>query len=408
MRIIVHILWCALIAGGISGCGTQAVHEKEIVMWLVGSETQALSVNEIGKEFRSRTGLTVRCEAISWGEAHSKYLTSIAGGVAPDIGTMGLTWGTEFGSLGAMVDFGESFPDDIRSIKEDVFPGIWKSVDHSGRIYGIPFDMAEHILYYRSDIIPNPPATWRELAELLEKLNKQKKSMLFDWGSLSWIGYSIFLWQAGGDYYDQSFSQCALTSEEAALGMEFFANLYHELGVPKTEIPIEQGMRTGDFPLAISGNWKIVGLTIGAPEIKDKWAIAMLPKGPSGKRTAFIGGRIMGIFKQSPMKKEAWRFIKFLFEPENQVKLYEKAWQNQDAYLPPNMKTWDLLPIEKNFKEILKAQALDAQGPPPVIVWDASTRFVDQAIQQVELTNTNVKEALLHATNLMNAELQKK
>lgn len=390
-----------------AGCGKTAEKEKEIVMWLAGSESQAMSVNEIGKDFFNKTGVKVRCEAISWGEAHSKYLTSIAGGVTPDIGTMGLTWGTEFGSLGAMIDLGEAFPEDLSGLKEKIFPSIWASADYRGKVYGIPFDMTEHILYYRTDVIKEVPETWFALTETLKELNKDGKSMLIDWGSLNWIGYSMYLWQAGGDYYDESYSRCALDTEEAARGMEFFAKLYNELGVPKAQIPVEQGMRTGDFPLAISGNWKIVELTIGAPEIKGKWSVATLPKGPTGKGTAFIGGRIMGIFTESNMKEEAWQFMKFLFEPKNQIFLYEKALVAQDAYLPPNMDTWELLPMEAHFKEVLKAQALEAKGPPPVMVWNASTRFVDQAIQKVILTKKDAKAALKEAAYFMNEELKK-
>lgn len=398
---------CAALLAVSFGCGKKVEEEKKLVMWLVGSEAQSMSVNEIGKEFFKETGIKVRCEAFSWGEAHSKYLTSIAGGVTPDIGTMGLTWGTEFGSLGAMIDLGQSFPEDVSALKEKIFPGIWKSIDYRGKVYGIPFDMTESIMYYRNDIIKRPPETWFTLVELLKELNKDGKGMLFDWGSLNWIGYSAFLWQAGGDFYDETYSRCALDSEEAVRGMEFFSRLYNELHVPKTQIPIEQGMRSGEFPLAISGNWKIVGLTIGAPEIKGKWSIATLPKGPSGRGTAFIGGRIMGIFSQSKMKDEAWQFINFLFEPKNQVKLYEKAWATQDAYLPPNMNTWELLPMREDFKEVLKNQALDAQGPPPVLSWDTSTRFIDQAIMKVVLTNKDAKEALEQATTLVNIELNK-
>ena len=406
MKKILYII-CLTVVLFTFGCGTKIIKEKELVMWLVGSESQAMSVNEIAKEFLARTGIKVRCEAISWGEAHSKYLTSIAGGVTPDIGVMGLTWGTEFGTLGTMIDLGEMFPEDLSAIKEKVFPGIWESVDYRGKVYGIPFDMTEQIMYYRSDMITQPPETWFALTEILKELRKEQKGMIFDWGSLNWIGYSAYLWQAGGDYYNDNFSVCTLDTEEAVRGMEFFAKLYSELGVPKAQIPPEQGMRTGDFPLAISGNWKIVELTIGAPELKGKWSIAPLPKGPSGKGTAFIGGRIMGIFAQSDNKNEAWQFIKFLFEPKNQIKLYEKAWQAQDTYLPPNMNTWEGLPMDDKFKEVLKAQALDTKGPPPVVVWDASTRFVDQAVQKVVLTNADAKTALKEATRLMNAELKK-
>ena len=88
----------------------------ELVMWLVGSESQSQSINKLSKHFTQKTGVKVRCEAISWGEAHSKYLTSIAGEVTPDIGTMGLTWGTEFGSLGAMVDLAKNYAQDLATI----------------------------------------------------------------------------------------------------------------------------------------------------------------------------------------------------------------------------------------------------------------------------------------------------
>ncbi|NQU95629.1 MAG: extracellular solute-binding protein [Candidatus Omnitrophica bacterium] len=401
------LLLCIAVLLSTFGCGTKIIKEKELVMWLVGSESQAMSVNEVAKEFLAKTGIKVRCEAVSWGEAHAKYLISIAGGVTPDIGTMGLTWGTEFGTLGAMIDLGEMFPEDVSTIKDKIFPGIWESVDYRGRVYGIPFDMTEQIMYYRNDIIPHPPETWFALTEALKELKKQQKGMIFEWGSLNWIGYSAYLWQAGGDYYNDDFSVCTLDTEEAARGMEFFAKLYSELGVPKTQIPLEQGMRTGDFPLAISGNWKIVELMISAPEIKDKWSIAPLPKGPSGKGTGFIGGRIMGIFAQSGNKNEAWQFIKFLFEPKTQIALYEKAWQAQDTYLPPNMNTWDVLPMDEKFKKVLKAQALDTKGPPPIVVWETSTRFVNQAIQKVVLTKVDTKKALKEATRLMNAELKK-
>ncbi|MBL7157403.1 MAG: extracellular solute-binding protein [Candidatus Omnitrophica bacterium] len=401
---IIYITSVALIFF-LSGCGKSEVpKEKEIVMWLVGSEQQARSINRIGEEFYKKTGIKVRCEALSWGEAHFKYLTAIAGSITPDIGTMGLTWGTEFGNLGAMTDLKKEFTEDISVIKEATFPGIWNSVTYKDKVYGIPFDLTVHVMYYRTDLIEKPPKDWDELTALLIKLKAEGKGMLFDWGSLNWIGYSMFLWQAGGDYYNADYTKCALDTEEAARGMAFFASLYNKFGVPKTQIPLEQGMRAGDFPIAISGNWKIVGLTIGVPEIKGKWAIATLPKGPQGKGTAFLGGRITGIFKNSSKKNEAWKFIKFLFEPENQIKLYEASWETQDAYLPPNMNTWELLPMDAKYKDVLKAQALDAKGPPPVLAWDSKTHYVNEAIQKVILTKKDAKSMLFDATRRIDAE----
>lgn len=381
-KVLVFILAGCLLISGCGKKGEGSGNPSELVMWLIGSESQALTINSLAADFYNKTGIKVRCEAVSWGDAHSKYLTSIAGGVAPDIGTIGLTWGMEFGTLGSMVDLAAEYPEEIRAIKAVVFPGLWNSVEYKGTIYGIPFDMTEDVVYYRSDIIAHPPRTWGELTKLLADLNRSGRSMLFDWGSLSWIGYSPFLWQAGGDYYTPGYSSVTIGSPQGVTALKFFADLYNKYNVPKTKIPLEQGMRTGDFPIAISGNWNIDSLRLLAPEINGKWYIATMPKGPSGKGTAFIGGRIMGIFSQSRHKKEAWEFIKYLFAPETQKALYDAAQAKEDTYLPPDRPAWGIIDMDPGLKSVLIEQAEDSKGPPAIVNWDSYTKNIDNAIQE--------------------------
>ena len=178
--------------GLLTGCGKKEVpsanKDIEIVMWLIGSEGQALTIKELAEDFYKNTGIKVKCDALSWGDAHSKYLTSIAGGVAPDIGTMGLTWGAEFGNFGSMVDLSKAYPEETSAMKKAVFPGLWNSIEYKGKVFGIPFDMTEYVMYYRNDIIQKPPRDWNELTTLLTELGKEGKGMIFDWGSLSWVG----------------------------------------------------------------------------------------------------------------------------------------------------------------------------------------------------------------------------
>lgn len=400
VAVIAVILLCVMI----SGCGPSNGRDHEIVMWLVGSESQARIIVDLSREFTEVTGTKVSCQAISWGDAHSKYLTSIAGGVSPDIGTMGLTWGMEFGELGAMVDFNKTFPEDTAEFGKKMFPCLFDSTQVGESIYGIPFDLSQHIMYYRTDIIKDPPETWEEMLKILKDLRAQDRGMLIDWGSLGWIGYSPFLWQAGGKYYNGDNTKVTIDTPEAEEALKFFADLYKE-GVPKTKVPLEQGMRTGDYPLAISGNWKIVSLNAGAPEIKGKWSIARLPAGPSGKRTAFIGGRVLGIFSASNKKQEAWEFMKFLFRPDIQEAIYKNSIETEDSYLPPNMESWKYLEMNKGFKKILESQAKDAKGPPAVLAWDSSTRFIDHAIQMVILKNADPAEELKKAAVQMQKEL---
>lgn len=406
MKRFISFAISAIMVFSLSGCGAEKQQRNEIVVWHVGPESQARTIREISKSFTEETGIEIICEAISWGDAHSKYLTSIAGGVSPDIGSMGLTWGMEFGALGALVDLREAFPEEVALMEESIFPGILESTRVGEKVFGIPFDISQHIVYYRKDMVPEPPANWEGLVNTLIDLKTRDKSIVLDWGSLEWIGYAPFLWQAGGDFYNEDMTKVTLDTPEAAEALNYMAELYKR-GMPKTQVPLEQGMRTGDYPLAISGNWKIISLTVGAPEIRGKWDIAMLPEGPAGKRTAFLGGRIMSLFSRSRMREEAWSFIQFLFKPENQIKLYQASLETEDSYLPPNMDTWEQLPMEKHFKDVLQAQAMDAKGPPPVLSWDASSRFVNNAIQMVVMKGADAAEELRKATKDMQAELDR-
>lgn len=404
LRKIITLALITIFAFSTAGCGGGEQKKDQITMWLVGSEGQAKTIMKLSEKFTEQTGITVLCQAISWGNAHSKYLTSIAGEVSPDIGTMGLTWGMEFGELGALVDLAEAFPKDTAMLKKKIFPSMLDSIMVGDKMFGIPFDISEHIMYYRTDIVSKAPRTWDELLNTLIDLKTKGKGILLDWGSLDWIGYSPFLWQAGGDYYNKDNTKVTLNSPQAAEALKFLARLYTE-GMPRTQVPLEQGMRTGDYPLVISGNWKIISLTVGAPELKGKWTIATLPTGPSGKKTAFVGGRILSIFSRSKMKDEAWEFIKFLFLPENQIAMYNYSLETEDSYLPPNMDTWKDLPMDPKFKNVLVKQARDAKGPPPVRSWDASTRFVNHAIQMVILKGADPAEELQKANVKMQKEL---
>lgn len=397
-----------VLAALVAGCSSSAPEKTGLLMWHVGSEEEAQIIAKLAAEkFTPESGVTVRCESIAWAEAHSKYLTALAGGVAPDLGTMGLTWGTEFGAKGQMVDLRKEFPADVDALKAQIFPSIWTPTEYRGANYAVPFDMTFQIIYYRKDLIPSPPKTWAELTTLLTKLNKEGKSMVIDWGSLDWIGYAPFLWQAGGDYYTPDQTASALSSTQAITGLEFFAKLYTQYKVPKAGQTIAQGLRSGGYPLGLSGNWLLNSLPVDAPELAGKWDVATLPAGPSGKHTAFIGGRSVGVFGASPMKAQAWAFIKFLNRPDVQKVVYEEIAKSHNIYMPPNVATWDLLPLTAGLKKTLLAQIKEAKAPPAVLGWNDSTRFVVEAIQKTIVEGASPAAVLAEAAAAMNERIEK-
>lgn len=374
-----------------------------LTLWHVGSEEEAQIIKALAdKYFTPQSGISVVCESISWSEAHTKYLTTIAGEVLPDLGTMGLTWATEFGYKGAMIDMAERFPEDVKVIKNNTFSSIWNSAEYKGKVYGIPFDLTIQLLYYRSDIIPNPPKTWQQLVEVLKELNSKNKTMMIAWGSLDWIGFSPFLWQAGGDYYNADGTKSIINSKQATTALSFFADLYKKYNVPRSAENFGAGFRSGEYPLGMCGNWLINSFPYEMPELEGKWSIALLPKGPAGKNTSFIGGRVIGIFKGTKNLEKAFEFIKFLSKPEIQKEMYIEVAKTKNIYLPPNISIWKELPIKDEFKKVLFEQIKEAKGPPSVLGWDDSTKYVVEAIQNVIVANKPIEEELKKCEEKLN------
>jgi ABC-type glycerol-3-phosphate transport system substrate-binding protein len=202
-------------------------------------------------------------------------------------------------------------------------------------------------------------------------------------------------------------TKSGLDSPEAIKALAFFSDLYKKYQVPKAGLSIAQGLRSGTYPLGISGNWLLNSLPVDAPELQGKWSIALLPAGPSGKHTAFIGGRSMGIFASSTLQKEAWDFIKFLSQKDAQQALYAEIAKSHNIYMPPNIQAWHDLPIEATKKEVLMAQAQDAKAPPPVLGWNDSTRFVVESIQKAIVQEADPSRVLKEAARAMNERIEK-
>src|SRR3954471_9094880 len=59
---------------------------------------------------------------------------------------------------------------DKQDALDDVLPGPAASVTWKGKVYGIPTNTNVQLLWYRKDLVPNPPKTWDEMIAMAKKL----------------------------------------------------------------------------------------------------------------------------------------------------------------------------------------------------------------------------------------------
>lgn len=386
------------------------VSAQTITIWNTGGDSDTTILNAAADLFKqSHPDVNFDIQPISWQDAHTKVLTAVVSGSGPDIITGGLSWGIEFGKQGGMVDLKASYPDIVSKIEGLAQSGIYASVvPPSGEVYGVPFDLTLQVLISRPDLLQQQdvgatPQTWDELKTALEK--DGNKGLGFGWGNADWLGYFPFLYQAGGTLYNEDCSAVTINSAEGLEALKFFSSLYTEYSTsPEPDVDVEGGLASGEFLVGYQGSW-VLGLESSRPDLYEQVAFSPLPAGPSGKRTSFIGGRVIGVMEASQNKDVAAEFISSLYTPEAAKAMLDKAAELNQVWITPVVDYAQQSGLPDKVKNALTAQLEDAAGPPSCTGWEESTAFVTRQLQEVILNGADPQGALDAAAEEMNKNL---
>lgn len=391
---------------------TSAQGGANILVWMTGSEIDADILSAAVEGWEAATGNTVTVEPVDWGTAHARILTAATSGEGPDIITGGLSWGIEFGELGGMVNLAERYPDAVAAMGEASNQGIWESiVSTDGSVFGVPYDLTTYLVYYRHDLFEEAgleyPQTWEDLMavhEYFHDANGGEGGFAIGWGNTDWLGFSNYLYQAGGDFYDED---CNITidQDEAIDALEFYAGLYEAGVTTDTSAAIEAGLDSGLYPIAMTGTWVAGGLDAGYPDMTGKWSVGVAPAGPTGARTVFIGGRVIGIMSFSDNVDESFDMIQYLYTEAAALATIEYATTQNVLWIPPQDAFQQHIAYGENVRDTLMAQLADANGPPNCSGWESSQSDVTLQLQAVIFDDADAEDALAEAAAIMDENL---
>lgn len=351
----------------------------EITVWAMGTEGEKLSV--LAKDFEAANpGATVKVTAVPWDAAHDKIATAIAGGETPDVSLIGTTNMAEFARSGAF----DPTPDLFDG--KEFFEGGWDTTVVNDTSYGVPWYVETRLLYYRTDLAANagvkPPTNWAGLTEFTAAM-KQKSGA--KWGinlqssdKGTWQTFMPFAWQAGASVTDDAAKTFTLDTPEMVRALEYYKAFFDAQVAQLRPGELETGFVDGSYGAFFSGPWHIGLLKEqGGAAFADKWAVARMPKEAAG--TSFVGGGNLAVFKDAKNREAAWKFVRYLTQPEVQVKWYSEigdlpsvksAWQDQKLSGDPLLKT---------FGEQLE----DAKSPPAIATWEQIAAVIDIEIEKV-------------------------
>ena len=406
-----------MIAGVVLNAPANAAAKQTLTVWATGGDADAAVMKAAGKAFEdANPGVTVKVEAISWGDGYAKVLAAAAAKKGPDVFTGGLSWGISAGNKGALADLRALGV--ANYVQPKVPVQIYKALVgyKSTKVYAVPFDLTLMMMFYDKTTLKNAgitstPDTIDEFNAAAAKLKAAGVAtpVYNEWGNADWLGFFSWLYSMGGSLYD---AKCNVTinNSKGVAALTQYKKLYTDFGAPKPGVAdwsMNDNIKQGKYGIGFSGNFQASSYYTYYKDYKN-WAAAPVPAAPGSKSVAFIGGRgisVMG-YASGTQQRLAAKFIKTLYDRSvvRQMNLVGAA-QNS-IFLSPvidNADTIDAYPAD--VLKTIKSQLKDAQGPPNCNGWEDSQAGVTTALQSFLFGSATAQAALNEAAAVMKSKL---
>ncbi|HLA69237.1 MAG TPA: sugar ABC transporter substrate-binding protein [Bacteroidota bacterium] len=397
-----RFLWCAVLIVVAASCRHEQGSEVLVTFWAMGAEGER--VQTLIPEFERRNpGIRVKVQAIPWTAAHEKLLTAYAGTSTPDVAQLGNTWIPEFTTLEALENLDPWIGESTVIRNANYFQGFWETNVIQGSVYGIPWYCDTRVLFYRRDILthvgyPSGPATWDELLEASVKIKAMDKSV---------DRYAIFLptneWnvpvimglQAGSPILKDRHQYGDFSGTAFRKAFELYIDLFRKGLAPSglsQMTNVYLSFAEGYFSMYVTGPWNVGEFRRRMPaNLRDQWMTAPIP-GFAGNipGISLAGGSSLVMFKSSTRKAEAWKFIEFLSEPEQQVAFYRLT-----GDLPPGIKAWeDTVLVNDPHLRAFRTQLQHVEPTPRIPEWEQIAIKVQEYAEAVSMNRMTVDQAL--------------
>jgi multiple sugar transport system substrate-binding protein len=312
--------------------------EKKVVrIWHTETEPQTVAVlNQIAADYeRQRADVSVKMEALAWGDLESKLTAALAAGAPPEASHGQPITCASFAAKGLL----RPVDDLVESLgKDNLIEGFRNLCRLDGKYYGVGHAAAASVFVVRKDLLAQkglkPPRTWDELIQVAEGLKEVKDGQVVRWG-LTLSGAPLFvniqvgelLRGNGGRLFDED-GKPTLTEKPVIELLDFYKKLNAVLPPGWTShgyLDTFANLATGKAAMVYQAYGRGVGYIekYAPPAIADPEHFAVIDKvtGPSGKQSvAQIDSEPWMVFKQAKHAEEAVAFLKFFYKDENYVR----------------------------------------------------------------------------------------
>ena len=250
--------------------------------------------------------------------------TEIAAGTAPDVFWIPGTDVADFATRGLILDLRELAESSDAYAGDDAYYSqvmdlltVSPDAGDNSSLWGLPRDVSAFALYLNMDLIEEAGAAdprelaasgewdwdaFREVADAVAALDPQINGFgMNNW----WANPGYWINAAGGSFFTDDRTGCAVDTDESIQGLEFMTGLYQDgIAVPYGE-DAEPPFLAGQVGMFMNGRWATPGTRASAT---FDWDVVKLPDGPGGPSNwLFWGAYVVNANTEHP--EEAFELV---------------------------------------------------------------------------------------------------
>ena len=195
-----------------------------------------------------------------------------------------------------------------------------------GQLYAGPLNSNTQLLWYRKDLVPNPPKTWDEMIADAITLAKQGKPHYIEEQGAQYEGLVVWF----NSLVDSAGGQILTSDNKVVVGAssKLAASIMHRLASsaaadPSLNTDKEDDARAGfeKGAAAFEINYPFVWPAAAKAGIQSKMGYALFPTvTPGTAPRVSIGGYNLGVSSYSKYPQQAFQAVQCLTQPANQVR----------------------------------------------------------------------------------------
>ncbi len=316
-KVVSTIVGAALLLGSTSL--TFAAKEGELLVW-IGTNRDEAALQTVLDKFTEELGIPAKVEVVD--PVPDKFQQAAATGDGPDIVMFAHDRFGDWAAGGLIDPVNPS-----AAVKDGTLATGWDAVSFGGKIWGYPVGVEAIGLIYNKALVPTPPATFEEIADL--KLPEGVTPIMWPYADTY---FTFPMMMAGGAYAFQkgpdgnyNGKDTGVNNEGAVTGATLLKKMVDDGLMPQG---VDYGVMDGAFAkgqaaMIINGPWSWAGYRNAGLDI----GVAPIPSVNGKPSKPFVGVFAFAINAASPNKDLAVELIENYILTDENLAIWNKSGQ---------------------------------------------------------------------------------